>query len=316
MALSLPDRWIWDSWYVWDGDMCHAFYLCASRALGDPERRHRYTQVGHAQSRDLVDWEILPDALAPSDSPAFDSWTTWTGSTVKGPDGLWRMFYTGSSREDNGRVQRIGVATSEDLVVWDKNPDLVVEADERWYEKLSDGVWDDEAWRDPWVYLDTSDGLWHMLVTARAKTGEPATRGAMGHATSTDLVNWDVKPPLSKSETSFGHMEVFQYELIDGVPVLIFCCGSRELGPDMRNSFGSTDLTFSVVCAEGLSAVNYADALPVPGDSLYAARAIQNPSGEWFLIGFINHDAQGFVGALSDPVPVTATLEKGLVSRA
>ena len=56
MALKLPDRWIWDSWYVKDGDTYHAFYLCASRGLVDPNRRHRNPYVGHAVSKDLVNW--------------------------------------------------------------------------------------------------------------------------------------------------------------------------------------------------------------------------------------------------------------------
>lgn len=110
MTIRLPDRWIWDSWYVWDGDVCHTFYLCASRALGDPNRRHRNVNVGHAISTDLVNWEIFPDALSPSESPAFDSWTTWTGSVVKGDDGRWWMYYTGTSREDGGDIQSVGAS--------------------------------------------------------------------------------------------------------------------------------------------------------------------------------------------------------------
>ena len=50
MALKLADRWVWDSWYVWDGDVCHAFYLCASKGLVDPNRRHElHAVVGKAR---------------------------------------------------------------------------------------------------------------------------------------------------------------------------------------------------------------------------------------------------------------------------
>lgn len=315
MTLSLPDRWIWDSWYVWEGELCHAFYLCASRGLGDPERRHRNVQIGHAVSRDLTSWTVLPDALTPSDQPGFDSWTTWTGSVVRHPRGEWWMFYTGTSREDNGQVQRIGAARSQDLMTWEKIPDLVVEADGQWYEKLSDQVWNDEAWRDPWVYFDDGDGAWHMLVTARSQSGLPDTRGAVGHAISQDLVKWEVTAPLSTSKTSFGHMEVFQWAEIDGVPVLIFCCGQRELGDEMRERFGNVDLSFSVACPGGLADIDFSQATPIPGDSLYAARAVQMPSGEWFVLGFHNQGPGGFVGELSDPVPVTASMKSGLVPR-
>ena len=49
----------------------------------------------------------MADAIAPSEAPAPDSWTTWTGSIVRQPDGVWRMFYTGTSREDAGQVQAL-----------------------------------------------------------------------------------------------------------------------------------------------------------------------------------------------------------------
>lgn len=137
MGLRLPDRWIWDSWYAWDGDTCHVFYLCASRGLYDPIRRHRNTNIGHAFSTDLVNWQALPDALSPSESPAFDSWTTWTGSVVRDEDGKWWMFYTGTSRENQGRIQTIGAAVSDDLISWQKvDNQPLVSASDRWYENL------------------------------------------------------------------------------------------------------------------------------------------------------------------------------------
>ena len=91
--LRLTDRWIWDSWYAVHEGRHHAFYLQADRSLGDPELRHRHPSVGHAVSDKLRDWEVLPDALAPSADAAFDDWTTWTGSIVRDDSGTWWMFY-------------------------------------------------------------------------------------------------------------------------------------------------------------------------------------------------------------------------------
>ena len=34
---------------------------------------------------------------------------------------------------------------------------------------------------------------WHMLVTARANMGAPDGRGAIGQATSDNLINWQVQ---------------------------------------------------------------------------------------------------------------------------
>src|SRR3712207_8946841 len=64
MTLRLPDKWVWDFWLVRDGTDYHAFYLQAPRSLGDPELRHLNASIGHAASKDLRHWRILPDALS------------------------------------------------------------------------------------------------------------------------------------------------------------------------------------------------------------------------------------------------------------
>src|SRR6266536_286792 len=156
---------MWDFWLADTGEEYHLFFLRASRALHDPHRRHRRASIGHARSTDLRDWTLLPDALVPADSPAFDDLATWTGSVVQAPDGTWHMFYTGISRREDGLDQRIGVATSDDLVTWHKRPESpILTADPRWYERLGTRNWFDEAWRDPWVFPDPGGDGWHMLI--------------------------------------------------------------------------------------------------------------------------------------------------------
>ncbi len=314
MALALPDRWVWDSWYVWDDDTCHVFYLCASRGLKDPEERHRAPAIGHAVSKDLVNWDVLPDALAPSQEESFDSWTTWTGSVVRTPDGQWRMFYTGSSREEGGLIQRIGAAQSPDLMKWEKIRDFVLEADPRWYETLEEGMWPDQAWRDPWVFQESGRNDWTMLITARHNQGDPSRRGALGRARSQDLETWEVLTPLSEPGHGFGQMEVFQYAEVDGVRILTFCCGWRELAPDIRERVGMVDTTYSLVASSLDTPADFRQAQPFPGRPVYAGRLVQKPSGEWYLIGFIGYHEGKFVGELSDPIRVTASQTEGLIA--
>lgn len=303
--LKLSDSWIWDSWYVFDGERHHAFYLRASRALGHPGRRHRHPYIGHAVSTDLVNWEVLPDAIAISESPAWDSWTTWTGSVVRDNAGLWWMFYTGTSREDGGDIQRVGAATSADLISWTKvegNP--LTEADPEYYEQLDYQQWHDQAWRDPWVF--EHQGEWHMFVTARGLEGDKFGRGVVGYCTSPDLKTWTAHPPLTDINSSFGQMEVTQVEEVDGIPTLLWCCGPNELSPELREKYPSGGM-FSVSGKSVLGPFDPTQAVWFPHETLYAARLVQH-EGQWYLIGFIGGpDDENFGGYLSDPIPVQNT---------
>lgn len=316
MSLSVPDKWIWDSWYVRDGETVHAYYLHASRALHDPVRRHTHAMIGHAISTDLKHWVVVTDALIVSDSPAFDDGTTWTGSVIQDDVGRWWMFYTGTSLGEDRQVQRIGAATSLDLYRWEKvSSDALVVADPAFYEALDPNVWPDEAWRDPWVFRFPGDTVWHMLLTARSNAGHPRTRGVMGHATSEDLQTWTVLPPISKPGEGFGQLEVFQFEVVDGVPIVIFCCGPNELS-EARRASGEEGGIYSLVVDERLDDVDFNKAVLFPRPDLYAGRLVRDQSEGWNLLAFVNEVDGAFVGELCDPIPVTATSHQGLIALA
>jgi len=316
MALKLPGQWVWDSWFVFDGENHHAFYLQASRALGDPERRHRNTTVGHAISKDLKNWTVVADAIAPSEAPAPDSWTTWTGSIVRQPDGIWRMFYTGTSREDAGQRQTVCAATSPDLITWTKVENLpVVAADPRWYGTL-EGGYPYEAFRDPWVFKMAGETGWTMLVTSELKDSvHPRQRAAMAMAKSDDLINWTLLPATSKPDQGFAEAEVFQYEVVDGVPILLFCTAGPNIS-DERQAEGELGGVYSLPVREDLEDVNFEYATLFPRKNIYASRLIQDKDGGWNLIAFINYVDGKFVGELCDPIPVTADPILGLVPKA
>jgi beta-fructofuranosidase len=303
--LRLAESWVWDSWYVFDGENHHAFYLRASRALGDPHRRHRQPYIGHAVSKDLKNWRVIQDSIAISDPPAFDSWTTWTGSVVRADDGTWWMYYTGTSREDGGDIQRVGAATSKDLMSWEKiSSTALVEADPSFYEMLDYGKWHDQAWRDPWVFKHT-DGKWHMFITARTKNDALDTRdrGTLGHAISDDMTNWKVQPPLITEPSGFGQLEVFQVEEVDGKAVLLWCCGPDELSAESKEKFGDQGGMFSVLGESKLGPFDPRNAVRFDHPSIYAARIVKH-EGSWYMIGFRNEENGQFIGELTDPIPV------------
>lgn len=305
MTFTLDTHWVWDFWLADDGDLFHMYYLHAPKSLGDQHLRHRNARVGHATSTDLTHWTDLGVVLEPGEPGAFDETATWTGSVICGPDGTWRMFYTGSrflAADSNANIETVGVATSTDLHHWTKLPGPIVAADARWYETLGDSSWPEEAWRDPWVFPDSAGDGWHMLITARANTGDERDRGVVGHAVSSDLLTWEVRPPLTTPGSGFAHLEVPQVTTIDGRSVLLFSCDSPALAGSRAGTTGGI-WALGIDSPEG--PFDAGSSRLLVDESLYSGRLIRDRSGAWVLLAFENSTSDGgFTGSLSDPIPV------------
>lgn len=302
----LNDSWVWDFWIARDKQDYHLFFLYASKALHDPERRHYRASIGHALSTDLITWERIEDALVRADPPAFDDLATWTGSVVQGDDGTWNLFYTGATLTPTGNIQRIGHATSTDLRTFTRvSPAPILEADPRFHEIINGDLtlWHDQACRDPWVFKDPNGHGWHMLVTARAPHGDKYRRGIAAHAWSPDLTTWEWQDNLSEPTSDFGQLEVLQSVEVDGRPVVIFCCMAAEMVPEQRTH---TRGGIWAAPAESLTGPFHMDkAYQLTDSDLYAGKLVQDPTGRWTLMAFLHDDPDGhFIGAISDPMPV------------
>lgn len=310
MSFTLNTHWVWDFWLADDGSRFHLYYLHAPKSLGDQNLRHRNATVGHATSLDLTSWVDHGVVLEPGEEGDFDETATWTGSVLRGPDGVWRMFYTGSrflSSDSNANVETVGVATSTDLHTWTKAPGPVVRADGRWYETLDDATWPEEAWRDPWVYADPDGYGWHMVLTARANSGDLRDRGVVAHATSTDLETWHVQPPLSDVGAGFTHLEVPQVVTIGSRTLLLFSCDSPALAGARA---GGTGGIWAVEAASPTGPFDTAASVLVADERLYSGRIIRDRADRPVLLAFENSTVEGdFVGTLSDPIPVAWATE-------
>ncbi|MGD2179159.1 MAG: glycosyl hydrolase family 32 [Anaerolineae bacterium] len=311
MTLTLPDKWVWDFWLAQDGPDYHIFYLQAPRSLGDAELRHWNVSIGHAISQDLREWRGLPDALhpGPADGDAFDNYTTWTGSVIW-HEGLWHLFYTGGRRAERGLVQRIGLATSTDLLRWEKHPkNPLIVADPRWYELLDLDLWHDQAWRDPWVFQHPDEGDFHAFITARINHGPADGRGVVAHARSDDLIHWEVLPPVTEPG-DFGHMEVPQLVEIEGCYYLLFCAQASVHSDRWRQRTGVEPLTgiHYLVADEPLGPFHLPTDEFLVGDmvgSLYSGKLVLSPEHEWVMLASRMLTPDGaFAGTLSDPFPI------------
>jgi len=311
MTFALPDRWLWDSWYVRDGDLWHGFFLEAPKAIGDPDLRHWNVSIHHATSPDLRAWTSLGTCFRPAKGPAWDDGTTWTGSVVRGDDGRWHLFYTGTCRAERCLKQRIGHAVSDDLHRWERASDGPVLDIAPPYEEHDPARWHDRAFRDPWVMRDPEGTGWLMFFTAR-RADVPDTRsaGTIGLATSDDLHHWRLEPPVFTG--SFGELEVPQVFRIADRWACLFCTGAPHWSKDATDALGIARTGTHYLLGDSprgpwtVAPGPLLDAAPFP--RRYAGRIVETGAGLRFL-GFRWFDAEGgpFVGAISDPDPVEVT---------
>ena len=166
------------------GDQLHLFHLTLPN----------HDVVQHVVSDDGLAWRALPAAIRTSDpGEGPDDDMIYTMSVTE-RGGTYYMVYTALGRAEAGRIQRIAVATSSDLVRWTKhagNP--VAEADPRWYE-AEPPVNGRVSWRDP-KPIRVGD-TFYAVVAGREKDGPFLRRGCAALMASDDLVTWEVRPPL------------------------------------------------------------------------------------------------------------------------
>jgi len=311
MVIALKDKWIWDSWYARDGDRWHGYFLQADKSLGDPDARHMNATQGHAVSDDLVNWEHLGTCLTPwRDGPAWDDKTTWTGSVVQDDAGLWHLFYTGTRASEAALYQRIGHATSMDMHSWERVGDgLCLDLtgpNAKFYEKdHAIRHWHDRAMRDPWVMRDPKGG-WLMYFTARAPgIAESNAGGAIGLATSQDLIRWELQPPVFVG--GYGQLEVPQVFELAGKWYCLFCTAAEHWSKARIAAAGVPPVTGNhYLIADDprgpwAVAPGFLDgALPC---RRYAARIVDGPDG-LVILGFADGGKDKFGGYVMDPEPV------------
>lgn len=307
MGFSKDHHWVWDFWTADDGERYHLYYLHAPTSLGDPDLRHRNARIGHATSLDLTEWTDHGTVLEPGMTGDIDESSTWTGSVVRADDGAWRMFYTGStflSPTEITNIETVGVAHSDDLSEWSKESAFRLSADSRWYEVLDQRSWHEEAWRDPWVFRDGDGSDWHMLITARIPgRASDRDRGVIAHATSANLDEWTVGPPLSAPGSGFAHLEVPQTVRFGDRDWLLFSCDSSHLAGERA---GETGGIWIAPAESSAGPYDTASAELLLDERYYSGRIVVDRDGGSRLLAFENAGTHGgFQGRITDPFDVS-----------
>ncbi len=181
--------------------------------------------VAHAVSNDCMTWRRVENALFLGEPGSWDDSMLWTVHVSADPSrpGSWRMFYTGLSRRDHGQKQRIGLAKSDDLYVWqksavdwtdrrselpyalpgrpaqppfpyDSDSCFPIDADGTYYESEVDEARNWVSWRDPFYYREGDRG-W-LLAAGRVNHGPVVRRGCVALMEETLPDHFESSPPL------------------------------------------------------------------------------------------------------------------------
>jgi beta-fructofuranosidase len=223
--ISNPDRFVWDFWYWFDAKsgLFHLFYLNADYELVPGNRHHFSARVGYGTTRDFTAIKWIDNDLFCADKGRWDNTAIWSGDVVSHGD-EFLLFYTSRDRRvDDGLTQYVGVARSPDLRNWERVDDLVLKADERWYETRSlEGDTSIHAWRDPFIFRDER-ATW-MLLSAKEAAAPPGRKGAVAllRAENDNLTTWSAQPPLY-APRFYSECEVPQiYHNDEGNRVLVY----------------------------------------------------------------------------------------------
>lgn len=228
--LMAPTGWINDpNGFVYFNGFYHLFY-----------QYYPYDSVwgpmhwGHARSQDLVHWEELPVALAPSED--YDRDGCFSGSAIE-KDGKLYLLYTGHVVKGEKTRQVQCLAVSEDGIHFEKSPANPVISEEH-----VAGVADTVDFRDPKVFAQND--RYYTVVAAKT----PDSRGQILLFESRDLVDWQFTSVLLEGSYEQGIMwECPDLFTLDGHDVLLVSpIQMKAQGVNYRNTSSSVAFIGSV----------------------------------------------------------------------
>lgn len=225
-----------------------------------------YMHWGHAVSKDLVHWEYLPVALAPSEE--YDDHIRggcFSGSAIE-HDGKLFLMYTGTSNHGSGYEQTQCIAYSEDGIHFTKyegNPVIYP----------PEGVPSD-LFRDPKVWKH--DGIYYMVCGASRNKKAQALLYR-----SKDMIHWEFFNVLAESRGEWGYMwECPDFYQLDDKYVLMF----SPMGESDRKAVylvGDFDYNTGKFIWQVSGEIDW-------GLDYYAPQSFLAPDGRRIIVGWAN----------------------------
>ncbi|HGO8536446.1 glycoside hydrolase family 32 protein [Streptococcus suis] len=231
---------------------------------------------GHAKSKDLVNWEHLPVALAPDKD--YDKDGCFSGSAIVKDDVLWLM-YTGHIVNEDGTVSQVqNMAFSTDGIHFEKidqNPVATAEG-------LPEEVIAND-FRDPKIF--EKDGHYYSVVATKHKDNV----GCIVLLSSPNLTDWKFESIFLKGEANQGFVwECPDYFEVDGQEYLIISpMRYQKDGNDFINInsnifvTGHVDWDKKVFVAESFKEIDH-------GHDFYAAQTTEGPEVERVMVAWMH----------------------------
>lgn len=208
------DRMVADIIPFYDNECYHVFYLKGYTEESGWARN--MTPWGHIRSKDLIEWEELPDAIIPGTQKELDGGACYTGSVIKS-NNKTHIFYTGFYPGNPIGRENIMHAMSEngiDFIKNPKNPVLSI------IDIPNYGA--DQDLRDPYVFWNEEDQCFWMVFTSSLKNPiNNIKRGVIGLAKSNNLFDWEIEKPIY-SPNFYPSLECPDLFKINGWWYLIF----------------------------------------------------------------------------------------------
>lgn len=156
-------------------------YLATYHAYPNPGHERGPASIGFCRSRDLETWDISPPCLHSAQGAPWERGGLYKSYLLE-HEGRFYLFYNAKNRDKWPWGEQTGLATSDDLLHWERHPDSPVL---RVGEK---GAFDDLFASDPVVLR--RGNTWVMFYYGNCSDGHARD----GVAFSDDLVRWDKAP--------------------------------------------------------------------------------------------------------------------------
>ena len=255
---------------------------------------HGTIHWGHAVSSDLVHWQRLPIALAPTpEGPDKDG--CYSGCAINN-EGTPTFVYTGIS------PQTVCLATSSDgLLSWEKyegNPVI---------DQPPPGVIEHATgdFRDPYVWRENDK--WFMVIGSKRE----GQGGLVLFYQSQDLVEWEYLGIFLAGDVQ--KTKPFWTGTVWECPNLLEIDGKRVLIVSAQNDRGELMFPFYHIChLQNLKFTSIFEQKLVYGNCFYAPQVMKTDDGRWVMFGWLQTGRRssasteaGWSGVMSLPMSLS-----------